>query len=145
MKKPPHSFSTLPHSPLGSKHPTPGAFYILLLCILSNYRIIFSQIFLGGFLETISLCYITMVMLTVVPITPDAIILLMCSLPMVSAMCQAIKSRSRWNTGAGKLDIIKFGSSAALAVIGIALLLYKVTTKNALLQKIQIDSVNSPY
>ena len=92
----------------------------------------FSQIFLGGFLETISLCYITMVMLRVVPITPDAIILLMCSLPMVSAMWQAIKSRSRWNTVAGKLDVIKFGTSAALAMIGIALLLYKVTTKNAL-------------
>ena len=73
------------------------------------------------------MCYITMVMLTVVPITPDAIILLMCSLPMVSAMYHAVKSRSRWKTGAGKLDIIKFGSSAALAVIGIALLLYKVT------------------
>ena len=70
-------------------------------------------------------------MLTVVPITPDAIILLMCSLPMVSAMWQAVKSRSRWNTGAGKLDVIKFGSSAALAVIGITLLLYKVTTRKS--------------
>ena len=92
----------------------------------------FLQIFLGGFLETISLCYITMVMLTVVPITPDAIILIMCSLPMVSAMCHAIKSRSMWKTVAGKLDVIKFGSSAALAVIGIALMLYKVTTRKAL-------------
>ena len=92
----------------------------------------FSQIFLGGFLETTSLCYITMVLLTVVPITPDAIILLMCSLPIVSAMWQAIKSRSRWNTRAGKLDVIKFGTSASLAVIGVALLLNKVTTKQAM-------------
>ena len=80
----------------------------------------------GGFLETVSLCYITMVMLTVVPITPNAIILVMCSLPMMPAIWEAIKSRSQWRTLTGKRDVIKFGASATFAVIGIALLLYKV-------------------
>ena len=73
----------------------------------------------GGFLETVPLCYITMVMLTVVPITPNAIILVMCSLPMMPAIWDAIKA-------IGKLEIIKFGASATFAVIGIALLLLKV-------------------
>ena len=105
---------------------------LYLACSQSRHTCICLQIALGGLLETISLCYITMVMLTVVQITPDAIILLMCSLPMVSAMWLAIKSRSRWKTVAGKLDVFKFGSSAALAVIGIALLLYKVTKRKSL-------------
>ena len=34
---------------------------------------------------------------------------------------------------AGKLVVIKFGSSAALSVIGIALLIYKVTTVRSLI------------
>ena len=99
-----------------------------LLCSpsLSVSSLVSSQIMFGGFLETVSLCYITMVMLTVVPITPNAIILVMCSLPMISAIWEAIKSRSRWRTLNGKLEVIKFGASATFAVIGIALLLLKV-------------------
>ena len=89
-------------------------------------KLVYFQIMFGGLLETISLCYITMVMLTVVPITPNAIILVLCSLPMMPAIWEAINSRSRWRTLAGKLDFIKFVTSAAFAVIGIALLLCKV-------------------
>ena len=93
---------------------------------LSVSLLVSSQIMFGGFLETVSLCYITMVMLTVVPITPNAIILVMCSLPMMPAIWEAIKSRSRWRTSNGKRDVIKFGFSSTFAVIGIALLLLKV-------------------
>ena len=93
---------------------------------LSVSLLVSSQIMFGGFLETVSLCYITMVMLTVVPITPNAIILVMCSLPMMPAIWEAIKSRSRWKTSNGKREVIKFGASATFAVIGIALLLYTV-------------------
>ena len=98
---------------------------------LSVSLLVSSQIMFGGFLETVSLCYITMVMLTVVPITPNAIILVMCSLPMMSAIWEAIKSRSRWRTLTGTLDVIKFGFSATFAVIGIALLLYKVRSSKS--------------
>lgn len=93
---------------------------------LSVSSLVSSQIMLGGFLETVSLCYITMVMLTVVSITPNAIILVMCSLPMMPAIWEAIKWRSRWKTLNGKWEVIKFGASATFAVIGIALLLLKV-------------------
>ena len=63
-----------------------------------------------------------MVMLTVVPINPDAIVLLMCSLHVAPANWQAIKSKPRWSTAPGKLDGIKFGTSATSAMLGIALL-----------------------
>ena len=85
-----------------------------------------SQILFGGFLETLSLCYITVVVLTVVPINPAAIVLLMCSLSMIPAIWEVFKSRSRWRTERGKFASIMFGSSAVFALIGIVLLLLKV-------------------
>ena len=88
----------------------------------------------GGFLETISLCYITMVMLTVVPITPNAAVLVMCSLSTMPAIWEAMKSRSRWTPG-GKTDAFKFGTSAAFAIIGIVLFLYKVIIKKRITVK----------
>ncbi|XP_068739006.1 uncharacterized protein [Montipora capricornis] len=85
----------------------------------------FVAILFGGFLETLSLCYITIVMLTVVPINPAAIVLLMCSLSMIPATWEAFKSRKRWNTAHGKFASIMFGTLAVFAVIGIVLLLLK--------------------
>ena len=65
-------------------------------------------------------------MLTVVPINPAAIVLLMCSLSMIPATWEAFKSRKRWNTAHGKFASIMFGTFAVFAVIGIVLLLLKV-------------------
>ncbi|XP_068739017.1 uncharacterized protein [Montipora capricornis] len=86
----------------------------------------FIAILFGGFLETFSLCYITVVVLTVVPINPAAIVLLMCSLSMIPAIWEVFKSRSRWRTERGKFASIMFGSSAVFALIGIVLLLLKI-------------------
>ena len=68
-------------------------------------------------------------MLTVVPINPDAIVLLMCSLHVAPAIWQAIKSKPRLSTATGKLDVTKFVLAAISALLGIALLCYKVTSK----------------
>ena len=63
-------------------------------------------------------------MLTVVSVSADAIILFMCSLPVTSAILQARKSITRWSTD--KLDVMKFGVCAVLAMLGSGLLCYKV-------------------
>ncbi|XP_078372643.1 structural maintenance of chromosomes protein 6-like [Oculina patagonica] len=89
----------------------------------------FILILIGGFLETLSLCFITIVGLTVLPINPSAIVLLMCSLPVVPAIWQAIKTRSRCNTMSGKLHVFKFATFAIIAVLGIALLSWKRVSK----------------
>ena len=68
-------------------------------------------------------------MLTVVPVSPNAIILLMCSLPVASAVWQAIKSSSQCSTVTGKLDVMKFGACAVCTLLGIVLLCYKVIKK----------------
>ena len=82
---------------------------------------------IGGALEAVSLNYITVIMLTVLPVNPDAIVLFMCSLSAVSAIWQAFKSRSQWETPKGKLDVIKFTTAAVLALTGMVMLSLKVT------------------
>lgn len=101
---------------------------LLLICFRCHLHL---QILIGGFLETLSLCYITIVGLTVLSINPSAIVLFMCSLAVVPAIWQAIKSRSRCNTMSGKLHVFKFATSAIIAVLGIALLSWKVNAKPA--------------
>ena len=68
-------------------------------------------------------------MLTVTPISSDAIILLPCSLALCSAVWQVIKSRSQWSTKKGKLKTFKFGVGAFFAAAGASLLffMYEVT------------------
>lgn len=87
------------------------------------------QILIGGFLETLSLCYITIVGLAVLPVDPSVIVLLMCSLAVVPSIWQATSSRSRFHTTSGKLHAFKFSASAVIAVLGIALLTWKVMAK----------------
>ena len=101
---------------------------MLLLLISARFHLQL-QILIGGFLETVSLCYITIVGLTVLPVDPSAIVLLMCSLAVFPSIYQAITSRSRLNSLSGKLHVFKFSASAAIAVLGIALLTWKVMDK----------------
>jgi len=89
----------------------------------------FILILIGGFLETLSLCYITIVGLAVLPVDPSVIVLLMCSLAVVPSIWQATSSRSRFHTTSGKLHAFKFSASAVIAVLGIALLTWKVMAK----------------
>ena len=81
-------------------------------------------------METISLCFITIVMLTVLPVDPDSVVLLLCNLAVVPAIWQVTKSRSQWSTVTGKLNAIKFATCAVMAVLGILLLSLKVTVNN---------------
>lgn len=85
------------------------------------------QILVSGALEAISLNYIAVVMVTVLPVNPDVIVLLMCSLSVAPAIWQAFKSRSQWQTCQGKLDVIKFSAAAISAITGIVMLSIKVT------------------
>ena len=87
------------------------------------------QILIGGFLEALSLCYITIVGLTILPVDPSAFVLFMCSLAVVPSIWQAAKSRSRLSTTSGKLHAFIFSASAVIAVLGIALLSWKVIDK----------------
>lgn len=63
-------------------------------------------------------------MLTVTPISSDAVILLPCSLALCSALWQVIKSRSQWDTRKGKLKTFKCGIGAFFAAAGASLLFF---------------------
>ena len=66
-------------------------------------------------------------MLTVLPISPENIVWLMCSLAVAPAIWQTNESRLRWETLGGKLDVIKFTTSFLSATLGVILLCLKVT------------------
>ena len=98
--------------------------FAVLRCKYSIFLLL--QIFVGGFLEAIPLCYISIVMPTVLPVDSDLMILLMCSLVLAPAMWQIFKSRSKWKTKGGKVHVIKFVVAAMLALQGLVLISWKV-------------------
>ena len=105
---------------------------------LTKFKSLFLfQIFIGGFLETVSLSYITIVvMLKVKSLNSDVLILLPCSLPLGFTLWHFIKSRSQWNTKTGKLEAIRFGISAVFGAAGVSLLCYKYEVNKKTLLKI---------
>ena len=108
---------------------------------LTKFKSLFLfQIFIGGFLETVSLSYITIVaMLKVKSLNSDVMILLPCSLPLGFTLWHFIKSRSQWNTKTGKLEAIRFGISAVFGAAGVSLLCYKYEVNKKTLLKILLS------
>ena len=108
---------------------------------LTKFKSLFLfQIFIGGFLETVSLSYITIVvMLKVKSLNSDVMILLPCSLPLGFTLWHFIKSRSQWNKKTGKLEAIRFGISAVFGAAGVSLLCYKYEVNKKTLLKILLS------
>ena len=108
---------------------------------LTKFKSLFLfQIFIGGFLETVSLSYITIVvMLKVKLLNSDVMILLPCSLPLGFTLWHFIKSRSQWNTKTGKLEVIRFGISAVFGAAGVSFLCYKYEVNKKTLLKILLS------
>lgn len=105
----------------------------------------FISIFIGGFLETVSLSYITIVvMLKVKLLNSGVMILLPCSLPLGFTLWHFIKSRSQWNTKTGKLEAIRFGISAVFGAAGVSLLCYKYEIPYAIIALLVLSIVWSP-
>ena len=85
------------------------------------------QILLGGLMEVTSLCYLCLVVQTVLPVSPDVFVLLMCSVSLAPAMWQVVKMRSSWSTRGGKQQTLIFTVATACSLQGMVIFSYKVS------------------
>lgn len=96
---------------------------------LGCYNFFFTrQTLIGGFLEACCLCYIAVVMVTVLPVSPDSIVLLMCSVSGLSLLWQEVyKFLWQRETPISKQVIVASLLSTVLVFTGTIILSFKVT------------------
>lgn len=96
---------------------------------LGCYNFFFTrQTLIGGFLEACCLCYIAVVMVTVLPVSPDSIVSLMCSVSGLSLLWQEVyKFLWQRETPISKRVIVASLLSTVLVFAGTIILSFKVT------------------